>query len=191
MWRSRFVKCVDATPYSFCEGAAIRSWRVRVPDEEVCFDDLRQGRICQCLSRHCGDFALKRSDGVFAYQLAVVVDDHLTGVTQVVRGDDLLHSTPRQVLLQRLLGLPQPEYCHLPLVSGPGGGKLSKRDNLVSHHLGGLRGKEGLLLLAVLRFLGHQAPQELTGATCKEILDWGLEHFDVKRIPAAGGELVH
>ncbi len=172
------------------EGAVIRSWRVRVTQEELCFDDLRKGRVCQDLSRHCGDFVLKRGDGVFAYQLAVVVDDHLTGVTQVVRGDDLLHSTPRQIQLQRLLGLPQPQYCHLPLVSGPGGTKLSKRDNLVSHNLGSFRGSEGKLLTGILRFLSQEPPMELAGAACGEILAWGVENFAVKRLPAQGGELV-
>ncbi|HEY4745545.1 MAG TPA: hypothetical protein VIH45_12850, partial [Desulfuromonadaceae bacterium] len=89
----------------------------------------------------------------------------------------------------RLLGYPQPDYCHLPLVTGPGGGKLSKRDNLVSHHLGNWRGREGALLLGVLRFLGQDPPAELAGAGCGEILAWGAAHFDVKRLPAQGGEL--
>lgn len=172
-------------------GAAVRSWRVRVTDEEVCFCDLRRGRVCQNLSRCCGDFGLRRGDGVFAYQLAVVVDDHLTGVTQVVRGDDLLSSTPRQICLQRLLGLPQPDYCHLPLVTGPCGAKLSKRDNLVSQHLGNWNGREGVLLLSVLGFLGQAPPQCLAGASCGEILEWGVRNFDAGRIPLAGGELCY
>ena len=167
----------------------IRSWRVRVTDREICFDDLRKGLVCQNLAEHCGDFIVRRGDGEFAYQLAVVLDDFLTGVNQVVRGDDLLGSTPRQIYLQRLLGLPRPAYCHLPLVTGPGGAKLSKRDNLVSHHLGNWIKKEGQLLLGVLRFLGMEPQRELDGAACGEILAWGLEHFDVRRIPAKGGEL--
>jgi len=171
------------------EGAVVRSWRLRVGDEEICFDDLRRGRVCQNLALGCGDFALRRGDGEFAYQLAVVLDDHLTGVTQVVRGDDLLPSTPRQILLQRMLGLPKPAYCHLPLVTGPGGAKLSKRDNLVSHQLGSLRGQEGKMLLGILRFLGQNPSQLLDGASCGEILHWGVENFDAKRIPADGGEL--
>ncbi|MBC8017089.1 MAG: tRNA glutamyl-Q(34) synthetase GluQRS [Verrucomicrobia bacterium] len=170
-------------------GAQVRSWRVRVTDDELCFDDSRRGRICQNLRQSCGDFALRRGDGEFAYQMAVVVDDALTGVNQVVRGDDLLQSTPRQIFLHRLLGLPQPAYCHLPLVSGPGGEKLSKRDNLVSHHLGTFSGREGALLLAVLRFLGQMPPQGLAGAGCAEILQWGILYFDVARVPLTGGEL--
>ncbi len=171
------------------DGTQVRSWRVRVTVDELCFDDLRRGHVCQNLRQGCGDFALRRGDGEFAYQLAVVVDDALAGVNQVVRGDDLLSSTPRQIYLQRLLGLPQPAYCHLPLVCGPGGEKLSKRDNLVSHHLGTYRGREGALLLAILRFLGHTPPEGLIGAGCTEILQWGALHFDPVRIPIAGGVL--
>ncbi|MBT1072064.1 tRNA glutamyl-Q(34) synthetase GluQRS [Pelotalea chapellei] len=183
----------DCLPYSgtcrsgMNQHATIRSWRVRVREEEICFNDLRRGRICQDLSRYCGDIVVRRGDGEFAYQLAVVVDDQLTGVNQVVRGDDLLGSTPRQIYLQRLLGFPQPGYCHLPLVTDPSGNKLSKRDNLVSHHLGNWRGRENELLLAVLRFLGQLPPHELTGASCEEILDWATGIFDVKRIPTVGG----
>jgi glutamyl-Q tRNA(Asp) synthetase len=171
-------------------GAQVRSWRLRVTDEELCFDDLRRGRVCQNLRQGCGDVAVRRGDGDFAYQLAVVVDDALTGVSQVVRGDDLLSSTPRQIYLQRLLGLPQPRYCHLPLVSGPGGAKLSKRDNLVSHQLGDCRGREGVLLWSILRFLGQEPPQGLMGADCREVLQWGIVHFDSARIPLTGGELL-
>jgi glutamyl-Q tRNA(Asp) synthetase len=162
---------------------------VRVTDAELCFDDLRRGRICQDICQGSGDFALRRGDGEFAYQLAVVVDDALTGVNQVVRGDDLLASTPRQIYLQRLLGLPQPQYCHLPLVCGPGGEKLSKRDNLVSHGLGGCTGRESVLLWNVLAFLGQMPPQGMAGASCGELLQWGARNFDVATIPMTGGEL--
>jgi glutamyl-Q tRNA(Asp) synthetase len=170
-------------------GARIRSWRLRVTDDELCFDDLRRGCVCQNLLQNCGDFALRRGDGEFAYQLAVVMDDTLTEVNQVVRGDDLLSSTPRQIYLQRLLRLPQPVYCHLPLVSGPGGEKLSKRDNLISHQLESCKGREGALLWNVLTFLGQTPPHGLAGAACREILEWGARHFDVARIPVTGGEL--
>ena len=186
----------DCVPYpGTCRGgmragATVRSWRLRTPDEEVCFVDLHNGEICQNLGERCGDFAVRRGDGEIAYQLAVVVDDHLTGVTQVVRGEDLLPSTPRQVYIQRLLGLARPAYCHIPLVTGPGGAKLSKRDNLVSHHLGNWRGKEGGLLVAVLRFLGQDPPHGMAGAPCDEILGWAAIHFDIARLPTTGGDLV-
>ena len=165
-------------------GPAIRSWRVMVPDEEVCFSDLRKGRFCQNLSTVSGDFAIRRGDREFAYQLAVVVDDYLTGVNQVVRGEDLLDSTPRQIYLQRLLGYPQPEYCHLPLVVGPAGSKLSKRDHLLSHQLGNVAGRESELLLAALGFLGQNPPSELTGCLCRTILEWGVTHFNPLLLPA-------
>lgn len=171
-------------------GATVRSWRVRVADEEICFTDLRKGRICQTLPTVSGDFILKRGDGEFAYQLAVVVDDYLTGVNQVVRGDDLLPSTPRQIYLQRLLGFPQPEYCHLPLVAGPDGSKLSKRDYLVSCHLGNPVGRERGLLTASLRFLGLNPPADLAECSCNTILRWGITHFNPLRLPVQGGALL-
>ena len=167
----------------------IRSWRVRVPEDDICFSDLRRGRICQNLSAVSGDFAVRRGDGEFAYQLAVVVDDYLADVNQVVRGDDLLASTPRQIYLQQQLGFPQPDYCHLPLVAGPAGAKLSKRDNLISHQLGAVVGREQELLLAVLRFLGQSPPSELIGCPCTDILEWGVSNFDPLHLPAQGGVL--
>ena len=104
------------------------AWRVRVTEEEIVFTDLLQGGYGESLARDCGDFILRRSDGVYAYQLAVVVDDAMMGVTQVVRGSDLLSSTPRQLWLQKKLGLPHPEYGHLPLLLAPDGRRLAKRD---------------------------------------------------------------
>ena len=164
-------------------GSAVRSWRVRVPEEEICFSDLRKGPVCQNLAVVCGDFILKRGDGEFAYQLAVAVDDYLAGVNQVVRGDDLLASTPRQIYLQRLFGFPEPVYCHLPLVVGPGGSKLSKRDHLISHQLGNTAGREQELLIKVLFFLGQNPPQELAGCSCGDILDWSVTHFKPLQLP--------
>ncbi|WP_242107233.1 tRNA glutamyl-Q(34) synthetase GluQRS [Luteimonas aquatica] len=101
--------------------------RLRVPDGTViAFDDGLQGRVEQDVSREVGDFVLRRADGLWAYQLAVVVDDQAQGISEIVRGADLLDSTPRQILLQRRLGLPTPGYAHLPLVLGEDGRKLSK-----------------------------------------------------------------
>lgn len=104
------------------------AWRVQVPEEEISFHDLCQGEYREQLGRDCGDFILRRSDGVYAYQLAVVVDDADMGVTQVVRGSDLLSSTPRQLWLQRELGLPHMVYGHVPLLLAPDGRRLAKRD---------------------------------------------------------------
>ncbi|MDD2582017.1 MAG: tRNA glutamyl-Q(34) synthetase GluQRS [Desulfuromonadaceae bacterium] len=170
--------------------APIRSWRVRVPEEEICFTDLHKGRICQNLSAVSGDFVLRRGDGVFAYQLAVVIDDYLAGVNQVVRGEDLLASTPRQIYLQRLLGFTQPDYCHLPLVTEADGSKLSKRDHLILSQIGNVTGREGLLLIEILRFLGQNPPAELAGSPCSAILKWGGTRFEPLYLPARGGVVV-
>lgn len=105
------------------------SWRLLVPDKDVTFDDILQGSQRQNLARECGDFVVRRADGAFAYQLAVVLDDAEQGVTQVARGIDLLPSTPQQIYLQSLLGLPHPEYAHFPLMVNESGRRLSKRDH--------------------------------------------------------------
>ena len=102
--------------------------RVRVPQETVRFTDALCGPVAEDLARDCGDFVIRRSDGLFGYQLAVVVDDAESGVTEVVRGRDILSSTPRQLFLQRALGLPQPRYVHIPLLRDEQGRRLAKRD---------------------------------------------------------------
>lgn len=104
------------------------AWRLAVPDRASFFRDLLQGMYEENLLRDCGDFILRRSDGVYAYQLAVAADDAAMGVTQVVRGRDLLDSTPRQLYLYRLLGLTPPEFFHVPLLTAPDGRRLSKRE---------------------------------------------------------------
>lgn len=171
-------------------GRSARAVRVRVPDEAILFTDRLMGAGRENLAESCGDFVLKRADGPFAYHLAVVVDDALQGVTQVVRGADLLASTPRQIYLQRLLGYPLPVYCHLPLVTGPDGGKLSKRDNQVSLAEDAvIRSRAGVLVAAALRFLGQDVPHFLDGAHPGEILAWGVAHFDLDRVPRTSGSL--
>lgn len=163
-------------------GREPRAWRLRTTGVQIAFDDLRHGSIATALDRS-GDFVVKRAEGFFAYQLAVVVDDHLTGVNQVVRGDDLLDSTPRQVWLHQLLGWPLPAYCHLPLVTAPDGGKLSKRDNTVSLADGRMAGKESELLVRALGFLGLAAPDALRGADCAELLCWAQTAFKLDLLP--------
>ncbi len=123
------------------------SWRLRTEDRIVSFCDGLRGEYRENLERDCGDFIIRRSDGVYAYQLAVVVDDGEMGITQVVRGSDLLSSTPRQLYLYRLLGFQPPEFYHVPLLVAPDGRRLSKRD--------------GDLDLEALR--RTYAPQELIG----------------------------
>src|SRR5262249_22203133 len=131
-------------------GRVARSLRVRV-EGTVSFVDRVQGRIAQDLEREVGDFVLRRADGLFAYQLAVVVDDADQAISDVVRGADLLDSTPRQIYLQRLLGLPTPRYLHVPVAVDAQGEKLSK-------HLGA-RPIDREDLPRALRFLG-QPPTE-------------------------------
>jgi glutamyl-Q tRNA(Asp) synthetase len=109
-------------------GKAPRAWRFRVPEGTVAWTDRRVGTHLQDVQREVGDFVLKRADGLFAYQLAVVVDDAAQAITHVVRGEDLVDNTPRQLLLQRALGYPQPLYLHTPLVLGANGEKLSKQN---------------------------------------------------------------
>ncbi len=113
------------------------AWRLRVPQRQIIFRDGLQGVYSEQLDTDCGDFLLRRSDGIFAYQLAVVVDDALTGVTQVVRGRDLLGSTPRQLYLYKLLGYTPPDYYHIPLLLGADGSRLAKRDRALD--IGALR----------------------------------------------------
>lgn len=121
--------CRDLTAAERAAKTRRPAWRVRVPDEEVSFVDGLQGEVRENLARECGDFILRRSDGVYAYQLAVVVDDAAGGVTEIVRGADLLRSTPRQLWLQTQLGLPHPHYYHVPLLCAPDGRRLSKREH--------------------------------------------------------------
>ena len=122
--------CRGLTPAEIAERSKIRApaWRVQVPDEVIAFEDGHMGHYEENLARDCGDFFLRRADGVFAYQLAVVVDDALMGVDEVVRGSDLLSSTPRQLWLYRELGLIPPKFYHLPLLLASDGRRLSKRD---------------------------------------------------------------
>jgi glutamyl-Q tRNA(Asp) synthetase len=165
-------------------GKSPRAIRVRVADEPVTFMDGVMGEVSENLGESCGDFVVKRADGPFAYQLAVVVDDAEARVNQVVRGSDLLLSTPRQIYLQRLLGHAAPAYFHLPLVTGPNGAKLSKRENAVSIASGrNLQREGGALLVAALGFLGQNPSAFPARASCREILDWGVARFDPRLIP--------
>ncbi|MDG9922036.1 MULTISPECIES: tRNA glutamyl-Q(34) synthetase GluQRS [unclassified Pseudomonas] len=153
--------------------------RLRVPELEYRFIDRVQGEFRQHLGREVGDFVIRRKDGLFAYQLAVVLDDAWQGVTDVVRGADLLDSTPRQLYLQELLGLQQPRYLHVPLIIQPDGHKLGK-----SYRSPPLPADQAPpLLTRALRALGQQPPAELAGAVPHEVLAWGIAHWDATRIP--------
>lgn len=155
------------------KGKSARAWRVRVDDEAICFDDRLLGRQCQRLASEVGDFVVRRADGLFAYQLAVVVDDAAQGVTHIVRGADLLASTARQVHLQRLLGYPTPGYLHLPVVLNDMGQKLSKQTLAPPLE----NAQANINLYAALEFLGLRPMAGLRFASPGEILRWGIENW--------------
>ena len=161
------------------DGRAARAWRLRVDNGEIAFVDRLQGRVVQHLEDDVGDFVLRRADGLFAYQLAVVVDDAWQGVTHVVRGADLLASTPRQIALQRCLGYSEPVYAHLPVAANPAGEKLSKQTLAQP-----LRAAQASAeLVAALRFLGQAVPGELSRASVAEVWAWALMHWSFAAIP--------
>ncbi len=161
--------CRDGIP----TGREGRAWRVRTDNEPVGFDDELQGHIAQHLESEIGDFVVKRADGLFAYQLAVVVDDAFQDITHIVRGSDLLASTPRQIHLQRLLGLTTPAYMHLPVAVNAQGEKLSKQtlapaistDHVVT------------TLISALDFLRQQPPAELRQGSVEEVLGWAAANW--------------
>ena len=144
--------CRDGLPASRA-GRSRQALRVRVGDTVIRFIDRLQGAQRQARANDAGDFIVRRSDGLFAYQLAVVVDDAAQGVSDVVRGADLLASTPRQIYLQRMLGLPEPRYLHLPVAVNARGEKLSKQTGARA-----LAGDPLASLLAAWRFLRQPDP---------------------------------
>lgn len=161
--------CRHALP----EGRKPRAWRIRVDDEIIVFNDRLQGTIKQALAETVGDFILRRADGLFAYQLAVVVDDAAQGITHVVRGADLLESTSRQILLQQRLKLATPRYTHLPVVLNTKGEKLSKQTHAIPLEIH----EANAALLCALDFLGQQPPSELRQARLSELWQWAIAHW--------------
>jgi glutamyl-Q tRNA(Asp) synthetase len=156
-----------------------RAIRARVGDAVIAFDDRLQGRVEQNLADEVGDFVVRRADGLFAYQLAVVVDDFEQGITDVVRGADLLASTPRQILLQGRLGYPVPRYLHLPVAVNRNGDKLSKQTRAAP-----LAPGEGpLQLWRALRFLGQEPPAELKRERVASLWSWASANWCVAKIP--------
>jgi len=156
-------------------GKQARALRIRTDDRPIHFSDYIQGKVNQDLSKDCGDFIIKRADGYFAYQLAVVIDDAEQKITNVVRGADLLDSTTRQIWLQQCLQLPTPKYAHLPLVVQKDGNKLSK-----SLGADPLRNSDklGSLQLA-LKLLGQDPPQ----TDWKSTWEWAIAHWSMAKIP--------
>jgi glutamyl-Q tRNA(Asp) synthetase len=153
------------------------AWRLRVPELTIAFDDLLQGAQRQSLRQEAGDFVIRRVEGGYAYQLACVVDDAYQGVTEVVRGTDLLASTARQIWLQQCLGLPTPAYRHLPLVLDARGNKLSKATQ--AHPLDGADPLPALR--RALAFLRVPVPAGVHNPAA--LLHAALQTFDPARLP--------
>ena len=160
-------------------GRPARAWRLRVEAGETVVVDRLQGRLVQRLADDVGDFVLRRADGLFAYQLAVVVDDASQGITDVVRGADLLASTSRQIWLQQCLGYPQPRYAHLPVAANAAGEKLSKQTLAPALRTGAAAAE----LVRALGFLGQPAPAELARAPLAEVWAWARDHWQFAAIP--------
>lgn len=160
-------------------GRQARAVRVRVSEEAIVLQDGIQGELRQHLAREVGDFVVRRADNIVAYHLAVVVDDAWQGITEVVRGADLLDSTPRQIYLQRLLGLPMPRYAHLPIAANAQGQKLSKQNGARAIVEGG----PVRTLHACLEFLGQRPDPRLQRAMPSEVLEWGVAHWDLSKVP--------
>lgn len=145
--------CRNMTEEEKAQKRKAPAWRLTVPDKDMAFTDGLQGRYCENLAADCGDFIIRRADGVYAYQLAVVTDDADGGITQVVRGMDLLSSTPRQLYLYELLGKIPPAFYHVPLLVAPDGRRLSKRERDLD--MGALR--KTLSAEALLGYLAYLA----------------------------------
>jgi glutamyl-Q tRNA(Asp) synthetase len=166
-------------------GKIARSWRVRVNSSctsgPIVFEDRLHGRQQQDLDEAVGDFILLRADGVFAYQLAVVVDDAAQEITDVVRGADLLDSTARQIYLQQLLNLPTPRYLHIPVATDPAGYKLSKQNRALALD----RSNAAALLTDALTFLNHRPPSELVQGPVSEIWNWAISAWSPAKLRRA------
>ncbi len=154
------------------------AWRLHTHGFIGHFTDTIQGEITQDLSREIGDFVLKRADGIFAYQLAVVVDDAQQGINHIVRGEDLLLSTPRQIYLQQLLGLPYTHYTHIPVVKNKDGEKLSKQTLAPA-----IQPQHACQqLVEALTFLKQSPPAMLNRASIADIWEWAISHWQIKRL---------
>ncbi len=152
--------------------------RLLVPLGETAVSDLLQGRFTVDVSAEVGDFVIRRRDGIHAYQLAVVIDDAFQGISAVVRGADLLHSTPRQVILQRMLSLPTPDYAHLPVATDVNGIKLSKSAGAAAIDIS----RPTYELWRALEFLQQEPPPELRRAGSATLWEWAIKHWQPQRL---------
>jgi glutamyl-Q tRNA(Asp) synthetase len=161
-------------------GRSARAVRVRVDNTEICLQDRLQGKLHQQLDAQVGDFIVRRADKLIAYQLAVVVDDAEQQITHVVRGADLLDSTPRQMYLQKLLDLPAPSYLHLPVAVNTSREKLSKQ----TYAQGIKVDEKNTAIIDALGFLNQQMPESPEDATPEELLQWAIDHWNVHELPS-------
>ena len=152
--------------------------RLYVPRGEAAVSDLLQGRFTVDVSAEVGDFVVRRRDGLHAYQLAVVIDDAFQGISAVVRGSDLLHSTPRQLLLQRMLSLPSPMYAHLPVATDMNGIKLSKSAGAAAIDIA----RPTYEVWRALAFLRQEPPHELRRAGLATLWEWAIKHWQLQRV---------
>jgi glutamyl-Q tRNA(Asp) synthetase len=162
------------------EDAETHAIRVRVDETSIAFDDFLHGHINSALGTDIGDFIVRRADGLFAYVLAVVTDDHAQGITEVVRGDDLLGFTPAQIYLQQLLGLNTPKYFHLPVAVDAAGVKLSKQTGAMPVD----DSKPAGNLVRCLDFLGQDPPVSLALEPLPEIWNWARANWRPRRLAA-------
>lgn len=153
--------------------------RLKVDDSAISFTDAVQGIYSQNLINEVGDFVIQRKDGLFAYQLAVVVDDAYQDITHIVRGYDLLDSTPRQIHIQRLMGYSTPNYAHIPIIVNEQGQKLSKQHFAESIDTANAAAQ----IFSALQFLNQNPPQTLKRDSCKSILEWAISSWDIQAVP--------
>lgn len=166
--------CLRSVP-AFNKG----SIRFQTTDKQIQFVDALQGLISQRVSDDSGDFVIQRADGLFAYQLAVVIDDEDQKITHIVRGSDLLSLTPGQINLQQTLGFATPEYTHLPVITNTQGHKLSKQTGAAGIDL-----KQGnRQLWQCLHLLNQQPPEELYNDSLNSIWAWAIQNWDISKIP--------
>ncbi len=168
------------------EEGATCAIRICCKESLISFRDIIQGPHAYNLKTSSGDFVIYRRDGLFAYQLAVVVDDYLQGITHVVRGSDLLNETPRQIHLQQLLGYPSPAYAHIPVANNSDGQKLSKQtyaEALDCRH-------PAPVLYKALQFLDQEPPADLQQGYRDEIIEWAIQNWDLRKISAVKGKIL-
>ena len=161
------------------DGLIGRSIRIKTNNQEITVDDLLQGEYTQSLETDVGDFIVKRTDGLFAYHLAVTVDDAEQDINEIVRGADLLDSTPRHIYIQKLLGFSTPNYLHLPVAINEDGSKVSKQSHAAAIDLT----NPSKIIFEALLFLAQSPPPEAIDSDLESLLNWSIKNWNIKAIP--------